>query len=709
MEVAANQNALHPFDYAAVALYYVLVLTVSVYSACRPNRNTLSGYFLAGRYMHWLPVGASLFASNIGSEHFIGLAGSGAAAGIAVGAFELNALILLQVLGWIFLPVFIASGVCTLPEYMMKRFGGTRIRVFLAALSLILYIFTKISVNIYSGSLFIQQAMGWNIWYSILLLLCLTYLCSAIGGLAAVIYMETLQFFIIVLGSLIVMVTGFIAVGGWQELTVRYLQAVPNETFPNATCGIPRQDSWIMLRDPINSDMPWPAFLLGQTPASIWYWCADQLMVQRALAAKSLSHAQGGTLLAGYVKILPVFIMVLPGMISRVLYTDEIACVKPEICERVCGNPVSCSNSAYPRLVLGTLPTGLRGVMLAVMLAALMSDLSSVFNSASTLFTMDMWKRVRKQSTTKELLIVSKVFTAILVVISIIWIPIIQKTQGGQLYIYIQSVSSYLAPPIAAIYCLALAWSRINEQGAFWGLMTGLSIGLIRMALDFSFPEPHCFEEDTRPLIVSKVHYMYFAMILFWTTILLSVIVSLLTEPLPEYMLIRTTYRTRLDKRKRDDDDQPLRVEELELMMAAKRKAAENDMDGDVTKHADSKCVKPSLFLRLFRWVCSIETEPEKEQRLARDVQDRIDQERDPERELRLTREAEDYLSKKKVNTLEQTPRDKMILNTCLAVIITVAISLYAFFSVSPLSAEETEYLRMEAYNRSLYHTNSTS
>ncbi|PSN41822.1 Sodium/myo-inositol cotransporter [Blattella germanica] len=579
-----NAEVLGTYDYVAVVIYYVLVLTVSVYSACRPNRNTLSGYFLAGRYMSWLPVGASLFASNIGSEHFIGLAGSGAASGIAVGAFELNALILLQVLGWIFLPVFIASGVCTLPEYMMKRFGGARIRVFLAALSLILYIFTKISVNIYSGSLFIQQAMGWNIWYSIVLLLVLTYICSAIGGLAAVIYVETLQFFIIIFGSLIVTVTGFMAVGGWNELIVRYLQAVPNDTY---------------------------------------------LMVQRALAAKSLSHAQGGTLLAGYVKILPVFLMVIPGMISRILYTDEIACVKPEICEKVCGNPVSCSNSAYPRLVLGTLPTGLRGVMLAVMLAALMSDLSSVFNSASTLFTMDMWKRTRKQATTKELLIVSKIFTAILVFISIIWIPIIQKTQGGQLYIYIQSVAAYLAPPIAAIYCLALIWSRMNEQGAFWGLMVGLFAGICRMILDFTFPEPNCHEEDTRPFIVAKVHYMYFAMLLFWMTIVFSAIVSYFTEPVPQYMLIRTTYKTRFDKRKRDDDDQPLRAEELELMMAAQRKAAENEVvigDGQANKIPLEKCEQSNIMMRIVRWVCGIETEPQKEQRIARDAKDRIDQ-----------------------------------------------------------------------------------
>ena len=235
------------------------------------------------------------------------------------------------------------------------------------------------------------------------------------------------------------------------------------------------------------------------------YWCADQMMVQKVLAAKSLSDAQGGTILTGWIKILPIFLIVVPGMISRVLYPDTVGCVDPEVCQAFCNNPVSCSNTAYPALVLGILPEGLRGVMIAVMLASLMSDLTSIFNSASTLFTMDIYKTIRSQAKTRELLIVGRLFILVLVAISILWIPIIQQMAGGQLYIYIQAVASYLSPPIAMVYCLAIAWPRMNELGAFWSLMYGLTVGLVRMILDFTFREPLCMELDERPAIVKSV------------------------------------------------------------------------------------------------------------------------------------------------------------------------------------------------------------
>ncbi|XP_050687038.1 sodium/myo-inositol cotransporter-like [Eriocheir sinensis] len=243
---------------------------------CRPNRGTIAGYFLADRLMWWLPVGASLFASNIGSEHFIGMASSGAASGIGIGAFNFNSIILLQLMSWVFLPVFIASKVRTVPEYMHKRFGGQRIQMYLAVLSLLLYIFTKISVDLYSGSIFINQALKWDIYWSMTGLLVLTALFTVTGGLAAVIYTDTLQVIIMLAGALFVMIKAFQEVGGYGALQYKYMQAVPKLTYKNTSCGLPRDDSWIMLRDPVNSDLPWPAFLLGQTPASIWYWCADQ-------------------------------------------------------------------------------------------------------------------------------------------------------------------------------------------------------------------------------------------------------------------------------------------------------------------------------------------------------------------------------------------------------------------------------------------------
>lgn len=542
---------LSEWDIVAIAVYFIMVFAAGLYAMFRPNRGTVGGYFLAGRQMTWIPVGASLFASNIGSDHFIGLAGSGAAGGIGVGAFEMNAAIVLQILGWIFLPVFIASKASTLPEYMFKRFGGQRIRVFLSVLSMLLYIFTKVSVNLYAGALFIQLALGWNLYISIILILLMTAVCTITGGLAAVIYTDTLQTVVMLVGATILMVKSFIEVGGFDSLLIKYMEAVPNVT--SSCSGQPRKDSWWILRDPIDGDIPWPGFIFGQLLASIWYWCTDQMMVQRALAAKSLSHAQGGTIFTGYLKFLPVFLIVIPGMISRVLFTDEVACADPDVCEAYCHSRVSCSNLAYPLLVLRLLPQGLRGVLMAVMLAALMSDLTSVFNSASTLFTIDIWQRFRRASTA-ELLIVGKVFVLVMVALSIAWIPVILQMQGGQLFLYIQAVSAYLSPPIATIYILAVFWKRVNEQGAFWGLIAGFSTGIVRMILDFTYPEPGCGEVDTRPAVIAKVHYMYFALVLFLVTTITSVIISYATNPPSAFMLIRTMYSTRFSEALRNDE-----------------------------------------------------------------------------------------------------------------------------------------------------------
>ncbi|TGZ62236.1 hypothetical protein CRM22_007563 [Opisthorchis felineus] len=546
------------------------------------KRGTVSGFFLAGRFMSWIPIGASLFASNIGSEHFIGLAGSGAASGLGVGAFELNASILLQLLGWVFLPVYIASGVCTLPEYMKRRFGGIRIQVYLAGLSLLLYVFTKISVNLYSGSLFLTEALQWNIWVSILLILAFTSLITITGGLAAVIYTDTLQCFIMVAGALVLAILSYIRVGGLPGIVAGYGRAIPHidpysaegaqmlidlvnisaltnstslatlvahpDLSPGLGCSIPSPKAFRLLREVDDPDMPWLGFILGQTPASIWYWCADQMMVQRVLAAKSLSHAQGGTLMAGVIKQLPLFIMVIPGMVSRMLYPNEVACIPGEQCLRVCGQRNGCSNLAYPKLVVGLMPSGLRGLMLSVMLAALISDLTSIFNSASTLFTVDIYQRFRKNAREAELMIVGRVFVVVLVMVSIAWVPVIQQLQGSQLFIYIQAVSACLAPPIASIYLLAILWKRSTESGAFCALVYGLIVGLVRMILTIIYSEPVCGETDLRPAIVSKVHYMYFALFSFLSSGLILVIISFFSErPKPEN-LHRLTYWTAWDQ-----------------------------------------------------------------------------------------------------------------------------------------------------------------
>ncbi|XP_023580046.1 sodium/glucose cotransporter 4 isoform X2 [Octodon degus] len=495
--------------------------------------------------MSWWPIGASLMSSNVGSGLFIGLAGTGAAGGLAVGGFEWNATFLLVALGWIFVPVYIAAGVVTMPEYLKKRFGGQRIQVYMSVLSLILYIFTKISTDIFSGALFIQMALGWNLYLSTAILLVVTAIYTITGGLMAVIYTDALQTVIMVGGALVLMFLGFQKVGWYPGLQQLYRQAFPNATVPNTTCHLPRPDAFHLLRDPVSGDIPWPGLIFGLTVLATWCWCTDQVIVQRSLSAKNLSHAKGGSVLGGYLKLLPMFFIVMPGMISRALYPDEVGCVDPEVCQRVCGVRVGCSNIAYPKLVMALMPIGLRGLMIAVIMAALMSSLTSIFNSSSTLFTIDVWQRFRRRATEQELMVVGRVFVVFLVGVSILWIPIIQSSSSGQLFDYIQSVTSYLAPPITALFLLAIFCRRITEPGAFWGLMFGLGVGLLRMILEFSYPAPACGEVDRRPAVLKDFHYLYFALLLCGLTAIVIVTVSLCTTPIPEEKLTRLTWWTR--------------------------------------------------------------------------------------------------------------------------------------------------------------------
>ncbi|KAM7388790.1 hypothetical protein PAMP_024939 [Pampus punctatissimus] len=540
-------------DIAVVVVYLIFVMVVGIWSSVRTNRSTVGGYFLAGRSMTWWPIGASLMSSNVGSGLFIGLAGTGAAEGLAVGGFEWNAAWVLVALGWIFIPVYISAGVVTMPEYLAKRFGGQRIRLYMSVLSLILYIFTKISTDIFSGALFIQVSLGWDLYLSTGILLVVTAAYTVAGGLAAVIYTDALQTLIMVGGAFVLMFIAFAKVGWYEGLVERYMSAVPSVTVANSTCHLPRSDAFHLFRDPVSGDLPWPGLVFGLTVLATWVWCTDQVIVQRSLSAKSLSHAKAGSVLGGYLKLLPMFFVVMPGMISRALFPEEVGCVDPAVCQSVCGTSVGCSNIAYPKLVVELMPVGLRGLMLAVMFAALMSSLTSIFNSSSTLFTLDLYHRARPKASEMELMIVGRVFILVLVCVSLLWIPVIQTANSGQLFDYIQSVTSFLAPPITAVFLMAIFWPRANEQGAFWGLMTGLVVGLIRMVLEFSYTVPSCGQPDHRPAILTDVHYLYFALILLALTCLIIVVVSLATAPIPKEHLYRLTWWSRHSQEHRID------------------------------------------------------------------------------------------------------------------------------------------------------------
>ncbi|XP_066131859.1 sodium/glucose cotransporter 2 isoform X2 [Saccopteryx bilineata] len=545
----------NPADILVIAAYFLLVIGVGLWSMCRTNRGTVGGYFLAGRSMVWWPVGASLFASNIGSGHFVGLAGTGAASGLAVAGFEWNALFVVLLLGWLFAPVYLTAGVITMPQYLRKRFGGHRIRLYLSVLSLFLYIFTKISVDMFSGAVFIQQALGWNIYASVIALLGITMVYTVTGGLAALMYTDTVQTFVILGGAFILMGYG---------------------------------------------DLPWPALLLGLTIVSGWYWCSDQVIVQRCLAGKNLTHIKAGCILCGYLKLMPMFLMVMPGMISRILYPDEVACVVPEVCKRVCGTEVGCSNIAYPRLVVKLMPNGLRGLMLAVMLAALMSSLASIFNSSSTLFTMDIYTRLRPRAGDSELLLVGRLWVVFIVAVSVAWLPVVQAAQGGQLFDYIQAVSSYLAPPVSAVFVLALFVPRVNEKGAFWGLIGGLLMGLARLIPEFSFGSGSCVHPSACPALLCGVHYLYFAIVLFVCSGLLTLVVSLCTAPIPRKHLHRLVFSLRHSKEEREDLDAG---DEREGPASP---PVQNGRPEHAVEVEEPRPPAPGLFRRCLLWFCGM-------------------------------------------------------------------------------------------------------
>ncbi|NXR81214.1 SC5A9 protein, partial [Pycnonotus jocosus] len=593
-------------DIIVVALYFAFILAVGIWSSIRASQGTVGGYFLAGRSMTWAPIGASLMSTDVGSGSFMGLAGTAAAGGLAVGGFEWNAIWPLLALGWIFVPVYIAAGVVTMPEYLQKRFGGQRIQIYMSVLSLIVYIFTRISVYIFAGALFIQVSLGWNLYLSTVLLLAVTAVYTIVGGLTAVIYTDLLQTVIMVLGAFVLMFIGFEKVGWYEGLREKYSTAIPKITVPNTTCHLPRADAFHLFRDPITGDLPWPALMFGLTVVAIWCWCTDQVMVQRALSAKNLSHAKGGSVFAGYLKLLPVFFIVMPGMISRALYPDEVGCVDPEVCKRVCGAAVGCSNIAYPKLVIELMPDGLRGLMIAVMMAALMSSLTSVFNSSSTLFAMDIWQRVRRHASEQELMIVGRVFILILVIISILWIPVIQTANSGKLFDYIQSMGSYLSPPVTALFILAIFWKRVNEPGAFWGLMVGLAVGVVRMVMDLVYTAPSCGEEDRRPAVLKDVHYLYFALILCALTAIVIAIVSLFTPPIPEEKLDSLTWWTRHKKapainlEKGQSEAEETKPEERE------KELVESAASGDMEEAA----AKPPCWKMVYLWFCGLSSGP---------------------------------------------------------------------------------------------------
>lgn len=498
---------LDTFDWLTIGLYFAILLGIAFW-VIRGKKSDTEDYFLAGRNVGWFVVGCSIFASNIGSEHVVGLAGAGAGNKLPMLIYEIQAWVVL-ILGWVFLPFYARSGVFTMPEFLEKRFDS-RSRWILSVFSIVAYVLTKISVTIYAGGVVVSALLGIDFWTGALSTVVLTGIYTILGGMRAVVYTEAVQAVVLVIGAVALTVIGLDKVGGWESM---------KETVTPAYLNM-----WRPATDP---DFPWPSLFITSTIVGVWYWCTDQYIVQRALSAKNLKEGRRGTIFGAMLKLLPVFIFLIPGVVALALkMRGELSWDTPD--------------QAFPVLMSNLLPSGLRGLVAAGLLAALMSSLASVFNSCSTLFTVDIYKKLNPNTPELKLVRVGQIATSIVVVIGIVWIPIMANI-SGVLYEYLQKVQSYISPPITAVFVLGIFYKRINASGAYVTLVVGFLIGALRIILELVKPslDPNGFM-----YALGDMNFLTFGAWFFLFCVILAVTVSFATPPPPAEKVENLTMST---------------------------------------------------------------------------------------------------------------------------------------------------------------------
>lgn len=506
------ESVLETWDWVVLGIYFLILIGVAVWVALQKNKDT-KDYFLAGRNVGWFVIGASIFASNIGSEHVVGLAGTGFASGTPMAHYELHAWIVL-LLGWLFLPFYIRSGAYTMPEFLEKRFDS-RSRWFLSLFSLVAYVLTKVSITIYAGGIVVSELLGIPFWYGAIGVVIFTGIYTIVGGLKAVIYTETFQTVILIFGSLIITWLGLQEAGGWSQMKETVTSVSPDHF-----------NMWRPMTDP---EFPWTGLLFGGTIVGVWYWCTDQYIVQRTLAANNITIGRRGAIFGAYLKLLPILIFLIPGIIAFALSIQN-----PEV------YGIEKADRAFPMLVTTLLPVGLKGLVAGGLMAALMSSLASVFNSCSTIFTLDIYKILKPGKTEKELLKVGKIATGIIVVLGILWIPIMQKIGGGVMYQYLQNVQSYIAPPVTAVFLLGIVWKRVNAQAAITTLLTGLALLVLRLGSEIYYQPALAAGEQLSGVMYTfaAINFSHMAIFMFIFSVGLCISVSLATNP-PNYALIK--------------------------------------------------------------------------------------------------------------------------------------------------------------------------
>ena len=502
-------------DWIVLGIYFAILIGVAVWVALQRNKNT-EDYFLAGRNVGWFVIGASIFASNIGSEHVVGLAGTGFSSGTPLAHYELHAWIVL-LLGWLFLPFYIRSGAFTMPEFLEKRFDS-RSRWFLSVFSLFAYVLTKVSVTIYAGGIVVSELLNLDFWVGAIGIVVFTGIYTIVGGLKAVVYTETLQTVVLIMGSIIITYLGFQEVGGWNQLTQTVLEVSP-EHF----------NMWRPWDDP---DFPWAGLLFGGTIVGIWYWCTDQYIVQRTLAANNITIGRRGAIFGAYLKLLPILIFLVPGIIAYALTIQN-----PEVFSVIDPKTgLERADRAFPMLVTTLLPVGLKGLVAGGLMAALMSSLASVFNSCSTIFTIDIYKQISPEKSEQYLVNVGKIATVVIVILGIAWIPIMEKIGGGVMYQYLQNVQAYIAPPVTTVFLLGIIWKRVNAQAAIVTLFSGLFLLILRLGSEIATNEG--LIESGFLFEFASINFSYMAIWMFLFSVVLCISVSLLTSQ-PDYQKIQ--------------------------------------------------------------------------------------------------------------------------------------------------------------------------
>ncbi len=496
---------MHALDWVVIALYFLLLGGIAWW-VLRQKTDSAADYFLAGRHVGWFVIGASIFASNIGSEHVVGLAGTAAESGVVLGHYELHSWLVL-LLGWVFVPFYMRSRVFTMPEFLEKRYSSSA-RWLLSLITLLGYVLTKVSVTVYAGAVVFQTLMGIDFWTGALTIVVLTGIYTIFGGLRAVVYTEAMQAMVLIAGSVTVTLIGLSKIGGFGQLVEIAGGAHFNMFLPAD-----------------HPEFPWTGMVFAPPIVGLWYWCTDQYIVQRTLAAKNEQQARRGTIFAAYLKLLPFFIFIIPGVVAYALAkTGQLTFAE--------------SDQAFPAMVQQLLPAGVRGLVAGGLLAALMSSLAAVFNSCSTLFTIDIYQKLRPQASQRRIVNVGRIATGVVVVLGILWIPVMRNI-SGQLYTYLQSVQAYLAPPIAAVFLLGLFWPRINASGAMAALSGGFVLGMTRLVSELYV------DSMSGPLrTLGEMNFLHFAILLFAVCNVILVAVSLLTPPPSKEQLAGLTYST---------------------------------------------------------------------------------------------------------------------------------------------------------------------